>query len=87
MDEKEYIESLENLLIFMCKNYTETIDVLCKLAQEGNDTLFKVPAIQGTMNIIKITQIGSLEVKDVKYGFKYILKEIQNKRGEISERN
>ena len=85
MDEKEYIKSLENLLIFMCKNYTETIDILCKLAQEGNDTLFKVPAIQGIMNVIKITQIGSLEVKDVKYGFKDVLKEIQNKRGVPNE--
>lgn len=82
MDEKEYIESLENLLIFMCKTYDGITDNLLELFQKGNDAYLKIPTIQGTRNIVSVYRLGTLDIKDIKYGFKDVLKEILNKRGE-----
>lgn len=89
MNEKEYIESLENLLIFMCKTYGEITDGLLELLQNGNDAYMSIPTIQGTRNIVSVYRMGALEIKDTKYGFKDVLKEIENKRvrGEVNERS
>lgn len=81
MEDKEYIKSLENLLIFMCQTYDETQKELMKLyKEEGNEACFKVPMIQGTANVIPISQIGQLEFERPSHGFSDVFKEIEQKR-------
>lgn len=81
MDQDKYIESLENLLIFMCQTHEECENVLFELSKEGNEALFKVPRIQGTSNTIPIAQLAKIEFKQPAYGFKDIKNEILKKRG------
>lgn len=78
--EEEYVSSLENLLIFMCQTYEEIEQVLFKLANEGNEALFKVPRIQGTVNTIPIAQLAKMTFVTPKYGFKTIKEEILKKQ-------
>ena len=81
MEKEEYIHSLENLLIFMCQTYEETEHVLLKLSEGGNNALFEVPRIQGTSNIIPISQLSKIKFEQPKYGFKDVKNEILRKRG------
>lgn len=81
MDQDKYIESLENLLIFMCKTYVDSEKVLFELAKDGNNALFEVPRIQGTVNTIQIAQLAEIEFQHPEYGFKDIKNEILKKRG------
>ena len=64
----------------MCKTYGEITDGLLELLQNGNDAYMSIPTIQGTRNIVSVYRMGTLEIKDTKYGFKDVLKEIENKR-------
>ena len=80
MNKEEYINSLENLLIFMCATYEDTEKVLLKLAEGGNNALFEVPRIQGTPNIIPIAQLAKIKFEQPKYGFKDVENEILRKR-------
>lgn len=80
MEQEEYIHSLENLIIFMCKTYEETEQVLLKLAEGGNNALFEVPRIQGISNIIPIAQLAKIKFEQPKYGFKDVKIEILKKR-------
>lgn len=81
MEEKDYIESLENLLIFMCQTYEETERELLKLAkEEENDAFMKMPKIQGTRNSIGISRIAYQGFQHPKYGFQEVAKEIQRRR-------
>lgn len=82
IDNDEYIKSLENLLIFMCKTYDGIEDELMKLSKEGNDALFKVPLIQGTINKINVHQLGKMDYKKSLYSFKDIKNEIIRKENE-----
>lgn len=85
IDKDEYIKSLENLLIFMCKTYDGIEDELTKLSQEGNTALFKVPLVQGTVNKINIHHLGKMECKKHLYSFKEIKNEILRKESEIKK--
>lgn len=84
MNEKEkdeYIECLENLLIFMCQIYDETQKILLDLATtERNDAYMKVPIIQGIMAPSMIHQIGELDFKQPKNGFLQARDIMVNKR-------
>lgn len=80
MNKDDYIKSLENVLIFMCNTYTNINDELLKLAQEGNNAFLKVPLIQGTFNIVQISQIGEMELQEPIYDLREIKKEILRKR-------
>lgn len=80
MNKDDYIQSLENTLIFMCNTYENINDELLKLAQEGNNAFFKVPLIQGTSNIVQISQIGKVELQEPIYDLREIKKEILRKR-------
>lgn len=80
MDKDKYIHSLENLLIFMCQTYEEQEKVLFSLARQGNDALHKVPRIQGTPNIISISQLADMEFQNPEFGFMEIRNEIDKKR-------
>lgn len=80
MNKDDYIQSLENTLIFMCNTYENITDELCKLAKDGNNAFFKVPLIQGTFHIVQISQIGKLELQEPIYDLREIKKEILRKR-------
>lgn len=83
LNKEEYIESLENLLIFMCKTYDDIDNTLVNLAEkEHNYTCFEVPRIQGLYHVINITKIGNLEFKEPSYGFKEVLEIINARRNE-----
>jgi hypothetical protein len=80
-EEKEYVESLENLLIFMCDSYTLILDELLELGhKEDNKAYMKVSTIQGTHNRIPIRQLGDLDFKPPKHGFNDIYKLVSDKR-------
>lgn len=82
MNEKDYIESLENLLIFMCQIYEETQKALTQLSkEENNDALFKVPMIQGTENVIGISRLSTSVFKQPDYNFIEINDELKRRRG------
>lgn len=82
MNNNDYIESLENLLIFMCRTYEDQEKALLSLAKMGNKAYFEVPRIQGTSNLIPISQISEIEFQQPKYGFQDVKNEILKKRGE-----
>lgn len=81
VEQNEYINSLENLLIFMCQTYTENEKALLLLAKQGNEAFFNVPRIQGTVNTISIARIAEVEFQKPKHGFNDVKKEILQKRG------
>lgn len=58
---EKYIQTLENVLIFMCQTYEEQEKILFELAKEGNDALYKLPRIQGSLNLNALFQISKLE--------------------------
>lgn len=78
-DEKEYIKSLENLLIFMCQTHEETWEVLHRLAKEEGITkpILEVPTIQGLGNLIPIAQLAKIEFETPKYGFRQVIEKIK----------
>ena len=80
MNKEDYIQSLENALIFMCNTYENITDELYKLAKDGNNAFLRVPLIQGTFNIVQISQIGKLELQEPIHDLKEIKKEILKKR-------
>lgn len=80
IDKDEYVKSLENLLIFMCKSYDEIETELVKLAEKDNETLFKVPLIQGTFHKVNIHQLGQIKFESPLYNFKDIKNEILRKK-------
>lgn len=80
MSKDEYIQSLENLLIFMCQTYEEQENDLFALAKQGNDAILKVARIQGTANLIPIAQMAKFKFERPKHGFEEVKEEIQNKR-------
>ncbi|MBL4952199.1 hypothetical protein JK635_08250 [Neobacillus sp. YIM B02564] len=61
MTEKEYVQMLENLVVFLCQTYEKihkTALEECK--KNGNEFAFKMPTIQGTPNVIAINRIAKL---------------------------
>jgi hypothetical protein len=82
LEEKDYIETLENLLIFMCQTYEGTQKALLKLSkEEDNDAFMKVPMIQGTPNAIGISELAKNVFYHPNYGFNDVAKELSNRRG------
>lgn len=83
LKEESYVESLENLLIFMCQRYEETQKVLLKLSKEqGNNAFFEVPMIQGTGNVISISRLADLSFAQPIHGFSVVYENIMSKREE-----
>lgn len=78
MDDKEYIETLENTIIFLCQTYEEC----AKEFMYNADTCDRFPTIQGTGNIVAIAQIAEFPLnKQPKYGFRDILGKLKAKGG------
>lgn len=81
IDEEEYVKSLENVLIFMCKTYDEIEKELVKLVEkENNKAFFKVPRVQGINHVVNISKIGKLKFEQPLYNFKDIFDIMQSKR-------
>lgn len=80
MDKDEYINSLENLLIFMCQTHENQQKTLLALAKNGNNAYFEIPQIQGTGNLIPIAQIATIDFNHPTYGFNEVKNEILRKR-------
>jgi len=81
LKEKDYVESLENLLIFMCQTYDEAQKSLLKLSkEEGNDAFMKVPMVQGTSNSIGISRLAENIFYQPKYSFVEVAKELKQRR-------
>lgn len=80
MNKDEYIHSLENLLIFMCRTYEERTDILLELGKRGNDAFMHVPTIQGTVNVIAISQLADMEFQEPKHGFQDVQRKLQEER-------
>lgn len=77
MDDKEYIEQLENLVIFLADIYTTTSRTLEKeLFEKKSDAYLRIPTIQGLRSQLAIKEIASFNesLKDdngnVKYQFR-----------------
>ena len=80
IDKEEYIKSLENLLIFMCKTYDDIDNELLRLAnEENNRAFFEVPRVQGLYHVVNISKIGELEFEEPLYSFKDVYKVIESK--------
>lgn len=73
---EDYIESLEDVIIFFCQTYEEQEEVLFDLAKEGNEVLFKVPRIQGLINTIAIKQLSEITFETPKMGLPEIKDQI-----------
>lgn len=80
IDKDEYIESLENLLIFMCQTHEDQHKALLGLLKEGNSAYMKVPTIQGTANLIPVSQIADIDFHRPEYGFREVKAEIERRR-------
>ncbi len=80
-EQEMYVESLENLLIYMCDSYTVVLDKLLELGHtEGNKAYMQVPTIQGSINRTPIRQLGKLEFNLPQHGFKDVYSKISDKR-------
>lgn len=79
MKDKEYIQSLENLLIFMCQTYEEQHEAVLVLAKEGNkEPLLKIPRIQGSHQLSGIRHLSQLEFVKPNHSFKDVVEKIKN---------
>ncbi|MEC0684958.1 hypothetical protein [Bacillus paralicheniformis] len=81
MSDKEYVDSLENLLIFTCESYMMILNKLLELGHtENNKAYMKVPTIQGSGNRIPMRQLGELQFEKPQHGFKEVYEIISEKR-------
>lgn len=74
MDEKEYIQRLEHLVIFLSNIYNQTTKITEReLIENNNDIHLKIPLIEGTFNKIAINRIASFSesLKDENGNVKY----------------
>lgn len=79
-EDVDYIDSLENLLIFMCQTYEEQRGVMFELAKEGNmEPLLRVPTIQGSHNLIPIEYLAKKEFNHPKHSFKDVENKLDKK--------
>lgn len=69
MQKNNYVESLEELLIFMCQTYEDIQNSLLDLSKEGNNAFIKVPMIQGLSNTITVSRISKLKFRTPKHSF------------------
>lgn len=79
----DYVQSLENLLIFMCQSHEDVWSVLSELAaQEKNRTILSVPKIQGLKNQMGITQLAKMEFSPPPFGFSEVVERMTARRQE-----
>lgn len=79
MQKNNYVESLEELLIFMCQTYEDMQGSLFELAKKGNHAFTKVPMVQGLSNVIGISRIAKLEFQTPKIGFAEVFEILEDR--------
>lgn len=85
MGDKEYIEQLEQALIFMCSWYQDIYNETFKdYMQERNEKYLKLPTIQGFQSRLAVKNIAKIEEdifrnKEVNINYNFNFKEIENK--------
>lgn len=88
MDKEKYINSLENLLIFMCQTYEDQGQELIRLMkEEKNDAYFKIPRIQGSPNLMSIHKLSKLDFEIPGYGFPEVEEVIRNSKQGVDDEN
>jgi len=75
----QYIQSLECLLIFMCKTHEAQRESLLKLMKDGNNAFIYVPQIQGSSHLAGISHLSSLEFTRPQFGFQDVYDIIKEK--------
>lgn len=79
-DKDDYIDSLENLLVFLCKHQADCNTVLRTLAKnDGNPALSKMPMIQGMSNNAGIGQLSKTAFLPPKHGFLDVADQLRRK--------
>lgn len=79
MDMEKYIQSLENLLIFMCDTHEAQYKALhAEMKKLGR--LLDIPQIQGTSNRVGIAHIGELDFIKPEYGFQEVCEMLKRRR-------
>ncbi|WCK57127.1 hypothetical protein PP175_28470 (plasmid) [Aneurinibacillus sp. Ricciae_BoGa-3] len=81
MNDYEYIEALENALIFMCGWYDDLHeDVFQDYINKVNDKYYKLSTIQGTMNRFALKDIVRIGFNSSpKHGFPQIAEEMKKR--------
>ena len=85
MNEKEYINQLEQALIFMCSWYQDIYNETFEdYVQKRNEKYLKLPTIQGLQNRFSVENIAKIEENvfrnednDINYNFSF--EDIENK--------
>lgn len=79
-DKDDYINSLENLLVYMCKHQKDCDMVLRTLAQkDDNQALYKMPMIQGMENSAGIGQLADMPFQAPSHGFLDVAEQLRRK--------
>lgn len=69
MTEKEYIDQLEQLVVFMCGWYQDTYEKMFKdYVDNKNEAYLKLPTIQGFRNRVAVANMAKAE-NNIKYNF------------------
>lgn len=78
MPKDNYVESLEESLVFMCQTYDEMQHSLMELAKEGNKALAKVPMLQGYADTMGVSQIASLKFRAPRVGLTEVFEDLKD---------
>lgn len=82
MEDKEYVQSLENLLVFMCQTYEEQQGVVRELAKEGNkEPLMRIPKIQGYFQLSAIRELSEMDFNVPQHSFKDVVDKMKSRPG------
>lgn len=69
MTEKEYVDQLEQLVVFMCGWYQDTYEKVFKdYVDKKNEAYLKLSTIQGFRNRVAVANIAKAE-NNIKYNF------------------
>ncbi len=69
MTEKEYVDQLEQLVVFMCGWYQDTYEKMFKdYVDNKNEAYLKLSTIQGFRNRMAVANIAKAE-NNIKYNF------------------
>jgi hypothetical protein len=88
-NQEEYINSLENLLIFMCQVYQKNHDRFFEMmVTKENDAYLRLSTVQGSYHRFAVKDISKLEFSEPILGFRNVFEEITAKRNlEKDEKN
>ncbi|GMX64533.1 hypothetical protein Elgi_38020 [Paenibacillus elgii] len=80
----DYVQSLENLLIFMCQVYQKNHDTFFNMMlNKENNAYKKLSTVQGSYHRFAVKDLSELDFSEPVYGFRKVFEEIILKRKEI----